>query len=355
MPRECGRLRAMRSLLVLACVLAGSGCFKTGYVLQAAAGQYELLHVARPLKTVRDDPQVPERVRALLAKVPAIKRYGELNGLTPTGNYERYADLKRPAAVWVVQACAPLSFTPKRWSFPIVGTVPYLGYFDVKPARAYAAQLAKEEPLDVTVRTASAYSTLGWFKDPVLSTMIPEGPDAFGSLANVILHESVHATVYVPSQSAFNESLASFIADELTWRLVVGRGGLQSDEAKAYLEGEARGERFVKEFHAAYEDLDALYKSERSEEEKRTMKAARLEALSRALGTKRQFNNADLVGFRTYDTGRPAFERLMRACGGLPKLLAAVKTLKESDFTERQQGEFGAVVDALARRACASP
>jgi predicted aminopeptidase len=256
--------------------------------------------------------------------------------------------------VWVVQACAPLSFAPKRWSFPIVGTVPYLGYFDVKPARAYAAQLAKEEPLDVTVRTASAYSTLGWFKDPVLSTMIPEGPDAFGALANVILHESVHATVYVPSQSAFNESLASFIADELTWRLVVGRGGLQSDEAKAYLEGEARGERFVKELHAAYEELDAIYKSERSDDEKRTLKAARLEALSRALGTRRQFNNADLVGFRTYDTGRPAFERLMRACGGLPKVLAAVKTLKESDFSERQQSEFGAVVDALAERACSS-
>lgn len=344
----------MRGLLLLVVVVAASGCFGTRYVLQAAAGQYELLHVARPLKTAREDPDVPERIRALLAKVPAIKRYGELNGLTPTENYERYADLKRPAAVWVVQGCAPLAFEPKRWSFPIVGTVPYLGYFDEASARATAAQLAKDEPLDVTVRTAAAYSTLGWFKDPVLSTMIPEGPEAFGELANVILHESVHATVYVPSQSAFNESLASFIADELTWRLVVGRSGLQSPEARAWLEGEARSQRFGRAAHAAYEDLDALYRSSASDDEKRAKKAARLEALSRELGTRRRFNNADLAGFRTYDTGRPAFERLMRACGGLPGVLAAVKTLTPKDFPEPQANDFTAVVDALAARGCPS-
>jgi len=213
-------LRAMRRLLLLVILVAGSGCFTTRYLLQAAGGQYELVHVARPLSVVKDDPGVPLRIRALLAKVPAIKRYGQLNGLTPTGNYERYADLKRPAAVWVVQGCKSLAFEPSRWEFPIVGTVPYLGFFDEKGARAFAAELSAAEPeLDVTVRTAAAYSTLGWFRDPVLSTMIPEGPEAFGELANVILHESVHATVYVKNQSAFDESLACFIADELTWLL----------------------------------------------------------------------------------------------------------------------------------------
>jgi predicted aminopeptidase len=171
----------------------------------------------------------------------------------------------------------------------------------------------------------------------------------------VILHESVHATVYVPSQSAFNESLASFIADELTWRLVVGRGGLESDEAKAWLAGEERGARFVAALHRAYEELDALYRSAQSDEEKRAKKAARLEALQRELGVKRQYNNADLAGFKTYDTGRPAFARLLRACEGLPKFLAAVKTLKERDFPQKQATEFGPVVDALAARACRAP
>ncbi|MDP3154636.1 MAG: aminopeptidase [Archangium sp.] len=344
----------MRCLLLLMAMIGGSGCFTARYLLQAASGQYELLHVARPLSAVKEDPTVPPRIRALLSKVPAIKRYGQLNGLTPTGNYERYADLHRPAAVWVVQGCKSLSFEPKRWAFPIVGTVPYLGFFNPEAARSFAADLAKEErDLDVTVRTASAYSTLGWFKDPVLSTMIPEGPGAFGELANVILHESVHATIYVKNQSAFDESLASFVADELTWLLVVGRSGLQSEEAKAMIEGDERGARFVKEMHLAYEALDAIYRSARSDAEKRALKEARLAELQQTLGLRRRFNNADLAGSRTYDTGRPAFERLRRACGGLPKFLAAVRSLEEKDFQAPQQSDFDLVIDRLTERTCA--
>jgi len=343
----------MRWLVLSAAFVGGSGCFTTGYLLQAAGGQYELLHLARPLSVVKQDASVPPRVRALLGQVPAIKRFGQLNGLTPTGNYTRYADLHRPAAVWVVQGCKSLAFEPRRWSFPIVGSVPYLGYFAEDEARAFARQLAAQEPdLDVTVRTASAYSTLGWFKDPVLSTMFPEGPEAFGELANVILHESVHATVYVKDQSAFDESLASFIADELTWQLVVGRWGLASAEAKAWIANEERGARFVKALHQAYEELDALYRSPRSDDEKRALKDAHLTALQRSLGLRRPYNNADLAGYRTYDTGGAAFARLRRACGGLPRLLEAVRRLKESDFASPQQQQFDEVIDALAAREC---
>ena len=344
---------SVRWLLLLAACVGGSGCFSTGYLLQAAGGQYELLHLARPLNVVKEDASVPPGVRALLAKVPAIKRFGQLNGLTPTDNYTRYADLHRPAAVWVVQGCKSLTFEPRRWSFPIVGSVPYLGYFAEDRARAFARELAAQEPdLDITVRTASAYSTLGWFKDPVLSTMIPEGPESFAELANVILHESVHATVYVKNQSAFDESLASFIADELTWLLVVGRSGLSSDEARSWIAGEERGARFVKALHQAYEELDAIYRSARSDEEKRSLKEARLGELQRSLGLRRRYNNADLAGYRTYDTGGVAFARLRKACGGLPKFLAAVRSLRETDFTSPQQQQFDDVVDALAAREC---
>ena len=342
----------MRWLLLLVVLVAGSGCFTTRYLLQAAGGQYELIHVARPLSLVITDPTVPPRVRALLSQVPAIKRYGQLNGLTPTGNYGRYADLHRPAAVWVVQGCKSLAFEPRRWTFPIVGSVPYLGFFDEASARAYATELSLEGDLDVTVRTASAYSTLGWFKDPVLSTMIPEGPEAFGDLANVILHESVHATLYVANQSAFDESLASFVADELSWLLVIGRGGLRSEEAKAWLAGAARAAKFVRELHRAYEDLDAVYRSQRTDDEKRALKEARYTELQNTLGMRRRLNNADLAGSRTYDTGGPAFARLLRACGGLPRFLTAVRSLKEGDFTRPQQQQFDAVIDALAARAC---
>jgi predicted aminopeptidase len=340
------------ALAGLLCVL-GSGCFTAGYLVQAAGGQYELLHAARPLRVAIDDPATPPHVRALLAKVAAIKRFGQLKGLTPTQNYTHYADLHRAAAVWVVQGAPKLSLQPRRWDFPIVGSVPYLGFFTEAAARDFARQLAHDEPLlDVTVRTAGAYSTLGWFRDPVLSTMIPQGPEAFGELVNVVLHESVHATVYVPSQSSFNESLASFIADGLTYELVVGRAGPNSPEARAYLAGEERGQQFSLEFHRTYEALDALYRSSGDDETKLARKRELFEELSRRLGLRRVLNNADLAGSRTYATGRDAFERLRRACGGWRGMLEAVRTLREDDFERAQQAEYDAVIDALAARAC---
>lgn len=347
----------MRPVLLLPLLLTlvpGSGCFTTGYLLQASAGQYELIHRARPLSHVAADETVPARVRSLLSLVPAIKRYGRLQGLKPTQNYQHYVQLNRSAAVWVVQGCQSLSFEPRRWQFPLIGSVPYLGFFDEGAARAYARELEKAERLDVTVRTAAAYSTLGWFKDAVLSTMIPEGPEAFGELANVILHESVHATVYVPSQSAFNESLASFVADELTWQLVVGRSGLRSEEARAWMAAQDRRARSLKELRAAYEDLDTLYRSGKSEEDKRAQKEARLTALQQVLGLRRRFNNADLAGSRTYDTGRPSFERLRRACGNWDAFFSAIRSLEPHHFASPQQQSFEEVVDQLTARACPS-
>src|SRR5262249_41967930 len=153
--------------------------------------------------------------------------------LTATENYVRYTQLDRDAAVYVVQAAPPLELKPRLWSFPIVGTVPYLGWFNVKDAKAYAQTLA-QQGLDVDVRGASAYSTLGWFKDPVLSTMIGEGDGALGELANTVLHESTHATLYVKGQSAFNESLASFVGDRLARDWLATRFGEGSRQLKAY-------------------------------------------------------------------------------------------------------------------------
>ncbi len=341
----------MRSLLTLL-ALAASGCFPVRYVVQAGAGQFELLHAARPIPTVIDDPSVPARIRALLAKVGPIKHFGQLNGLTPTSNYTHYADLHRSAAVWDVQACAPLAFEVRRWHFPIVGSVPYLGFFDEASARSYARTLAAEEPLDVTVRTASAYSTLGYFRDPVLSTMIPEGDDAFPSLANTILHESVHATVYVPDQSTFDESLASYVADLLTERLVLGAFGADSAVVRAWKEGEDRAAFWSAELTRAHDDLQAIYDSREPEARKLELKHARLAALQTTLGTRRAWNNADLAGLRTYSGGTQAFERLRLACEGLPRMLAALKTLGPRDFAAPQQLEFDDVIDRLRERAC---
>ncbi len=338
--------------LLLVAPLA-SGCFSARYLAQAAGGELGILAAARPNRDVLQDAALPGRTRRLVASVRSVKEFGAAQGLRPTHNYEQYADLHRAAAVWLVQACAPLSFTPKRWAFPLVGSLPYLGFFDRGGAIAYGEAVGRDEGLDVDVRGASAFSTLGWIRDPVLSTMIPDGPDALGELADVVLHESVHATVYVRDQSAFNESLASFVADGLTGPWLASVLGGDDPEAVAWRDAHARHRARLARLHRAYEELDALYRSAVPDDVKRAEKARLLGALRDELRFPRPINNATLVGFRTYGTGFDAFQRLRDACGGSwPRMLGAIRTLAPEDFQRPQREDFEPVIDALVRAGC---
>ncbi len=345
----------MRSLLLAAAALLSQGCFSAGYLAQAAGGELELLRAARPGAEVAGDPGEPARTRRLVASVRSIKAYGEAQGLRPTRSYTRYADLHRAEAVWVVQACAPLAFQPRRWAFPVVGSLPYLGFFDADAARRYGEEVARRDGLDVDVRGASAYSTLGWFRDPVLSTMIAPGDEALGDLADVVLHESVHATLYVRDQSAFNESLATFVADRLTGPWLTGALGADAPETTAWRAARARHEARLARLHAAYVELDALYRSSAGDGEKRAGKARILDALREELRFRRPINNATLSGFRTYGTGFAAFERLRRSCGGSwRRMMRAVQGLRPEDFGRPQRETFDDVLDRLSARGCAS-
>ncbi len=326
------------------------GCFHVDYLLQAAEGQLDLSCRARSLESARADDDIDPRTRALLAEVPRIKAFASGQGLVPTGSYEEFVPLDRSAVVWVVTAAPPLSLDPERWSFPIVGSVPYLGWFDEQRARAEAAKLAARG-LDVDVRGASAYSTLGWFADPVLSTMIEDGDDAAGELANTILHESVHATVYVKDQSEFNESLASFVADRLTPLWLEQRFGPHSDELATYLRGEAATAILRARLRQAYADLAVLYGSKRSRQDKLAAKERLLREVEAELGLARPLNNARLAGYDSYHGGAAPLEALLEACGGdLRRLMAAVKDAAPEDFGERQTSDIGPATERLARR-----
>jgi predicted aminopeptidase len=343
----------VRPVLLALAMLLSQGWFTARYLLQAARGQLELSLAARPLERALADPATPARTRRLLAAIPAIKAFGREHGLSPTGSYQRYAALPRPAAAWVVQACAPLSFEVRRWTFPVVGSVPYLGFFEEGAARRYGAALAAGEGLDVDVRTAEAFSTLGWFRDPVLSTMLGTGPEALGDLASLVLHESVHATVYVAGQSAFDESLASFVADRLApaW---LERQGPGSAEATAWSAAQAARRARLARLRRAHQELDALYRSVAPDAEKAAGKARLLSALQRDLGAVRPLNNAALAGYRAYDTGEAAFRRALDACGGsFPRLLAALGRLGPGDFARPQQEALDDVIDRAARAGCA--
>ena len=342
----------MRLALLGGLALLSASCLQTGYVLQAAEGQLDLVCRARSIDSVVDNPDTDPELKSMLSEVPRIKQFAIGYGLVPTSSYEDYVALDRPVAVWVVSASPPLSFESLTWSFPIVGSVPYLGWFDKIDAQNQASSLA-EQGWDVDLRGASAYSTLGWFKDPVLSSMLGVGPGASGDLAEVILHESLHATVYVKGQSGFNEGLATFVGDHLAVEYLRDRFGADSSDLRSYVDGNALGERRTERLRQAFVDLDALYKSKLSRAEKLEHKKAYLEALRKELHLKRAVSNATLAGYRAYHGASKSIELLFHACGDdMKKLIRASRTVKESDFPGPQSKTFDGVVDKIIARGC---
>jgi predicted aminopeptidase len=329
-----------------------TGCMGARYVAQAACGQIDLMFATRPLESALADENTPPRVRELLSHVASIKRFGERQGLRPTASYSSYADLNRRAAVWVVTASQPLRFEMKSWSFPIVGSVTYLGWFDRGDATEFAGEL-HDEGWDVDVRPAAAYSTLGWFSDPVLSTMIPQGDEALGELANVVLHESVHATFYVEGQTALNESVANFIGDALAEVYLDEARGPTSSQKEAYLQGQREGERRAVVMHAAYKRLADLYASPATAREKLTEKARILAELRGEIRARRPINNATLAQFKTYSSGKAELEALRKACGGsFSRMLSALRKIPPSAFSRAHDRDLARIFSPLVKGGC---
>jgi predicted aminopeptidase len=335
----------------VACALQ-MGCMMSAYLTQAAEGQLAILRSRRPLDEVVADPTTPPHVRRLLAEVPHIKSFGISQGLKATDNYQTYADLKRPAVVWVVSATEELAFEPKKWTFPLVGSVPYLGWFEKDDALRHARDL-KDEGWESDVRPATAFSTLGWFEDPVLSTMIDEDADALGGLADVVLHESTHATHYVDGQTAFNESIANFVGDNMAVLWLDQRLGPDAAEKRAFLDYEARRKKRAALMHAAYERLDVLYQSNLTPTEKRVQKAIILGRLTTELGARRPINNATLFEFKSYHGGEKVLAQLFHTCGSkFPRFMRALRSIKKGSFSEPQQRQLEPVIAPLIAGGC---
>jgi predicted aminopeptidase len=187
--------------------------------------------------------------------------------------------------------------------------------------------------------------------DPIVSTMLGPEDDAIAELAGVLLHELVHANVLVPDQAVFNESVASFVGDRLTDAYLVGRFGAAAPEVAAYRAeravASARGDRMAR----AYQELDALYRSDASDADKRAGKQRVTAALEDELDLARRPNNADLTAYRTYHAGHDAFAALHAACGGSwPRFLAAVRAPPRGLFPERHAKQLDAVIRALTPR-----
>ncbi len=345
----------MRAAAVLAALIAvtSSGCLYTRYVAQAGHGQFVLLGKAKPLEEVVRDPDTPLRTALLLDEIPSIKDYGRAYGLKIRNNYLHYSALGRPAAVWFTAAADPVAFRPRKWCFPIVGCFAGLGWFDEDDAVKFKLQM-EAEGFDAIVRPASAYSTGGWFPDPVLSTMLGGGDDALPELFNVIIHESVHATVLVNDQPFFNESLASYIADTLTDTWIQIRFGAGSPEDVAWTLGQALHLPRVARLLSAYKSLKAVYESKQTREAKLAGKAKIIDELVEDLKLRKRPNNASLTEVRVYNGGAAPLLVAHRACGDLRSLIEASKKLQRSDFKKPLEDDLTAIGQILAQKCAAA-
>ena len=329
-----------------------TACTSLTYVTQAAVGQNDLSVRARDIDELVRERRVSPRMRELLSEVALIKRYGERHGLTATTNYTKYVRVDRPAVVWVVSASEPLHFRSKTWSFPLVGSFTYLGWFKRDAADRFAQDL-RDEGWDVDVRGSAAYSTQGYFEDPVVSTMIPAGKEALGVLANTILHESAHASFFVPNQSTLNESVANFVGDTLGARYVEDTRGTEAPEAVAYVKSEHEYDRRRRELRAAFVTLEALYDSPKSDPEKLAEKQAILTRLQANLHMTRAINNATLIQYRTYNSGQEDLAKLLAACDGdWRRFIGALRTLRAHPNAPPQESDVGKMVTPLIAARC---
>lgn len=339
-----------RALLAAAlCVLLG-GC----YLVQAGTGEYRLLHARVPIATLLAAPNTPSALRARLEEVHAAREFASRElGLPDNGSYRSYADIGRPFVVWNVVAAPEFSLRPKRWCFPVAGCVAYRGYFHEDKARSLALGL-EARGFDVLVEGVPAYSTLGKFADPVISSMLRYDDD---ELAATIFHELAHQLIYVKSDSEFNEAFATTVEEVGLTRWLEHQGAAQRIE-RFHIE-QQREAALLALLRPARARLATLYESGAPFAELRAGKqrilgelAADIGALERRQGVHYPvydewiaagLNNAQLAAVATYYDCVPGFERLLSGENDdLPRFYAAVRALAGKPRAERHAELCGA-------------
>jgi predicted aminopeptidase len=267
-------------------------------------------------------------------------------GLPNNGSYRSYADLERPFAVWNVFATPELSIAPREWCLLMVGCVTYRGYFARDKAQAFAAEL-RAQGYDVYVAGVAAYSTLGWFSDPMLNTILRRGDT---EVAALLFHELAHQQLYVKGDSTFNESFATVVELEGARRWLARRGDAAA--FAEYAQRLTRREQFSQLVLKYRARLDELFRSAASDDDKRAGKRALLRQLKDEYASVRstwgddrrydayftqELNNAQLAAVGTYHRHVPPLQVLLAESGGdLPAFYAAAAELARLPDAERE-------------------
>ncbi|MDO1448882.1 aminopeptidase [Rhodocytophaga aerolata] len=228
------------------------------YGLGQAYGQFRIIYNARPLKEYLTDHAFPDSLKQKLLLIQEIRKFAiDSLGINDSKNYTTVFDQKGKPILWVVTASEPYALEAKEWKFPLLGSVSYKGFFDHEKAVKEENQL-KAQGYDTEIDEVAGWSTLGWFRDPILSSMLEKKE---GQLANLIIHELTHATLYIKSNVDYNENLASFVGDHGAREFLRYKYGEESAEYKTYTNSRNNQAKYIQHILHGADLLDSLYKS----------------------------------------------------------------------------------------------
>jgi predicted aminopeptidase len=338
-----------RFLIYLLLISVLAACSGPGYYIQAISGQWKLMHARQDIQSLLSDPATTPELATQLETAEQIKTFAQSElDLPSNGSYSSYVEIDGDALVWNVVATPEFSLEPKKWCFPVAGCVPYRGFFKQKKADDSAEKL-RNKSMDVIVSPATAYSSLGWFNDPLLSTML-SGSDV--RLAAYLFHELAHQRLYVKNDGLFNEGYASFVEERgiMAWLVFDQRhADLQDWQQLQTVSEDFKG--LVRQVRS---ELVDVYFSDGTANAKRGQKKEiydslliSLEKLSKEKWQGKRYyrswfegplNNAKLALYNTYEGSHCAFQQLWDIANGDPKqfhVLAEEKSKLQKDERDK--------------------
>lgn len=318
-----------------------------GYYIQSIHGHLSLMTQRETIKDLLKRKDLEQNHRKQLEQALEIRRYASERLFLPdNGSYSSYVELDKPFVVWNVVAAPELSLQPYEWCFPVVGCVSYRGYYSEEKARHFAASL-KKQGLDTYVGGSPAYSTLGWFDDPILSSMMNRGNIL---LAELIFHELAHQVLYFKNDADFNEAFADSVGEFGVYQWLTET---QPEALPRYKTWLTRKDQFLHLIHETSDQLRAMYSADLSDPEKRLRKTKIIQSLHNNYSAlkvewngfkgydqwfKTPINNARLAAVAVYRDYVPYFKRWIDACNGdLKRYYSSMKKLKNMGKEERHQ------------------
>ncbi|EMN26997.1 putative aminopeptidase [Leptospira kirschneri serovar Sokoine str. RM1] len=319
------------------------------YLWHLGTGQLDILLKRKSIQSVLQDPNTKEELKIKLQEVETFREYGikELS-LNPSAGFKSFVQLDRKEIGWHVTACYPLKLESYTWWFPIAGTVPYKGYFDLDKTKEEEKELQKKG-LDTRIRITAGYSTLGWFEDPIFSSQLEDTKPY--EVASLVFHEMAHATVYFPGDSIFNESYASFVEEKGTFHFLESVEGKDSPIKKEILLKKEESQKLKKLLVSTANKLRTLYDSNLNDEKKFEGKKRILEEFKNSLLVSKEefktirieklasknWNNEDFVGYLRYHSGSDFFyKEFEKADRNFSKFQERMKNLIDLSIEERK-------------------